>query len=64
MQTVNRIRSLREATGLTQRALSIKAGLPQSTVCNLEKGNVSPRVDSLSKLARALNADLSELLVV
>lgn len=56
------IRAIREQKGLTQRDLSIRAGLAGSVVCYAEKGNVSPRVETLQRIAQALNVTLDELL--
>jgi len=60
----NRIRTVREAIGMTQRDLATKAGLSQSTLSNLERGDVSPRVDSLRRLAPVLNVPPGELLLI
>ncbi|NHL85625.1 XRE family transcriptional regulator [Lactobacillus helveticus] len=44
----------REDAGLTQRELAEKAGVPQSTVARIERGN-STSTKTLSKLASAMN---------
>ena len=52
------LKSAREARGLSQRALSAKAGMPQSHISKIEKGAVDLRVSSLVELARALDLEL------
>ena len=44
--------------GLTQHELARKVGTKQSAIARLESGRYNPTVDSLRKIARALNADL------
>lgn len=48
----------REARGLSQRALSAKAGVPQSHISKIENGAVDLRVSSLVALARVLDLEL------
>ena len=52
------LRDAREARGLSQRALSAKAGVPQSHISKIENGAVDLRVSSLVELARALDLEL------
>ncbi len=55
------LKSLREARrqkGLSQRALSIKSGVPQSHISKIENGDVDLRVSSLITLARVLDWEL------
>ncbi len=54
-------RNLKEARhrmGLSQRALAQKAGVPQSHISKIEKGEVDLRLSSLIELARALDLEL------
>lgn len=53
-----RLRDAREARGLSQRALSAKAGVPQSHISKIENGAVDLRVSSLIALARVLDLEL------
>ncbi len=49
-------RVLREArlkAGLTQRELSMRAGIAQPAIARIESGKVTPRVDTLDRLLRA-----------
>jgi len=53
------LRSAREAKGLSQRALSELAGVPQSHISKIENGAVDLRVSSLVELARVLDLELA-----
>jgi DNA-binding XRE family transcriptional regulator len=44
--------------GLSQAQLAQRSGLQQSAIARIEKGETSPTLDSLLKLARALNRQL------
>lgn len=57
-----RIRELRKSAGLTQEQLSSKAGIGRVTVVRIEKGQQSPRYETLDSLARALERPLGELI--
>ena len=48
------LRAAREAKGLSQRALSSLAGIPQSHLSKIENGSVDIRLSSLIQLARSL----------
>ena len=52
------LRSAREDRGMSQRALSAKAGLPQSHISKIENGAVDLRVSTLVELARVLDLEL------
>jgi transcriptional regulator with XRE-family HTH domain len=52
------IKAAREAKGLSQRALSEKAGMPQSHISKIENGVVDLRVSSLVELGRVLDLEL------
>lgn len=52
------LKDAREARGLSQRALSARAGMPQSHISKIEKGAVDLRVSTLVELARALDLEL------
>jgi transcriptional regulator with XRE-family HTH domain len=52
------IKGAREARGLSQRALSEKAGVPQSHISKIENGAVDLRVSSLVELGRVLDLEL------
>lgn len=48
------IRELREAANLSQEALAVNAGIGRATLARIEKGQHSPRYDTLVALAGAL----------
>ena len=52
------IQVARQAAGLSQRGLSIKAGVTQSQVSQFESGAHEPRISKLIDLARALDLEL------
>jgi DNA-binding XRE family transcriptional regulator len=52
------LKTAREAQGLSQRALSELAGVPQSHISKIEKGAVDLRVSSLIELVRILDLEL------
>ena len=55
------IRRLRESAGLTQEALGQAAGIGRVTLVRIEKGEQSPRYETLVSLAQALGRSLGEL---
>lgn len=54
--------SLRHVRSLTQGALAKAAGVPRSTVANLESGKGNPSLSVLLKVAASLDVPLEELL--
>jgi transcriptional regulator with XRE-family HTH domain len=53
------LRRVRRGSGLSQRALARRAGVPQSTVARIELGALSPRTDTLERLLLAAGQELS-----
>ena len=53
------LKAARERKGLSQRALSAKAGVPQSHISKIESGAVDLRLSSLVELARALDLEFA-----
>ena len=58
-----RIRGLRESTGLTQAALAQAANIGRVTLVRLEQGGQSPRFKTLDAIARALGRHVTDLLM-
>ena len=58
----HRVRDARKFTGLTQVELGERAGLDQAVISRLERGVHQPRLDTLRRVATALDMTLSELL--
>lgn len=56
------LRSLRQLGGLTQARLAERAGIPRSTLANLEVGGGNPTLNVLAGLAGALQVRIEELL--
>jgi transcriptional regulator with XRE-family HTH domain len=55
-----RIRQVRERRGLSQRALAGRSGLSANAISRIERGESSPTVSSLHRLATALNIPITE----
>jgi transcriptional regulator with XRE-family HTH domain len=53
------LREARTAKGLSQRDLSVLAGVPQAQISRIEVGTVDPRVTSLIAIANALDLELT-----
>ena len=58
-----RIRERREAAGLTQAELSFRAGVGRVTLTRIEKGEHSPRTETLTAIARALEVEVADLIL-
>lgn len=61
LRIARRIRCLRVNGSLTQESLAQRAGLASRHLQKIEAGEVNVTLDSLVKLANALEVDLSEL---
>lgn len=57
-EIVKALRDAREVSGLSQRALSAKAGLSQSHISQIESGTLEPGLSKLVDIARALDLEL------
>ena len=56
-----RVRRWRAHVGLKQSELEERAGLAHNAVSRVEKGEVSPRLETLERLAAALGISVEEL---
>jgi transcriptional regulator with XRE-family HTH domain len=56
------IKELRRRAGLTQTALSRRLDLPQSGIARWESGAISPRFDTLQRVAEACGLSLQVLI--
>ncbi len=57
------IRQRRKKLGLSQDKLSKLAGIAYNTVVKIESGeNPNPTIETLTKIARALNTNISDLI--
>ena len=52
------VREARKRAGLTQARLAELAGTTQSAIARLERGGRPPRIDTLLRIAEALQCDL------
>jgi len=57
----NRIRNLRNDISLSQEQLAFKAGIAPSFLGEIERNTKKPSIDSIEKIAIALEISLSEL---
>ncbi|HEX2046091.1 MAG TPA: helix-turn-helix transcriptional regulator [Gaiellaceae bacterium] len=57
-QIADRVVDLRRARGLSQAELAERCGTTQSAIARLEAGGRPPRIDTLLRLANALDCDL------
>ncbi len=55
---LRQIRELRESFNLTQDSLSIKSGIPRSTISKIETGERNVSIAKLIQIANALDKDL------
>ena len=61
MHAADILRAARAHAGLTQRALSVRAGVPQPTVASIESGRQDPRYRTIERLVRACGQELDLL---
>lgn len=59
INVAQQIRILRERRNLTQRSLAEASGLSRNTLSLLERGQTSPTVSTLKRLATALGVDIN-----
>lgn len=56
------LKRLRTEKGMMQKELANKIGTTNSAICNYEKGVREPNIDTLKKLASALDVTVDKLL--
>lgn len=56
-----RVRVLHRESGLTKQGLVKRSGLAASTIRNISKGLVNPRLDTLAYLAHGLGTDIASI---
>lgn len=57
-QIADRVVEQRAAMGLSQRELAERCGTTQSAIARLERGGRPPRIDTLLRIAEALQCEL------
>src|SRR5574344_145378 len=55
-----RIQKIRKIRGFTQDKLSEMIGIEVPSLSNIETGKFAPAIDTLEKIAQALNVEMSE----
>lgn len=58
MEASEVLRKARNHARLSQRDLAVRSGIPQPAIARIERGHVTPRVDTLNKLLAACGASL------
>jgi transcriptional regulator with XRE-family HTH domain len=62
VQVAKAIRSLRQRSGLSQRQLALRMGVPRTYVSKIENEKATPTLSSLARLAHALEVTVPDLL--
>jgi DNA-binding XRE family transcriptional regulator len=57
-----KIRKLREAKGVTQEELAAAAGMMRSNISRIEAAKHRPTLETLERIAKALNASVADLI--
>ena len=57
-----RLREIRKARGYTQNKLAMKSGLSRQAIVVIESGQKSPTLNTLAKIANALDDTVSQLI--
>lgn len=63
MNIGNAIKTIRKKRGLTQGQLSDEVGMSTNAICNIETAKAWPPVETLNKIANALNVPQSYILL-
>ena len=58
------IKNLRQEKGITQEVVSGLANIPRSHLAMIENGQISPKVDTLWRIAEALKMPLSDIILL
>ncbi|MBO6093420.1 MAG: helix-turn-helix transcriptional regulator [Oscillospiraceae bacterium] len=58
---MNRIKEIREKTGIQQKELAERAGISRAYLCDLEKNRRGARPETFEKIADALNVPVDDL---
>jgi transcriptional regulator with XRE-family HTH domain len=62
VQVAQAIRNLRQRSGLSQRQLALRMGVPRTYVSKIENEKATPTLSSLARLAGALMVSVPDLL--
>ena len=58
----NRIRELRKIKGVSQLELAYDMDMSMNTISGIELGKISPKIETLRKIAEKLHVSMSELI--
>ena len=61
MQIGDKIRKVREAKGLSQKQVALSLGMDQAQYSRIENSKTDPSFSNVTKIAKALGIELSEL---
>lgn len=61
MSMLERLRDILKERGLTLKAFADLSGISQPNLSNYINGNISPTLDTLDKIAKALNLEVQDL---
>lgn len=62
MNIGERIRKIRIEKGMTQKEIAEKCGINDANIRKYESGRQNPKIDTIEKIAKALDVEVSELL--
>lgn len=62
MNIGERIRKIRIEKGMTQKEIAEKCGINDANIRKYESGRQNPKIDTIEKIAKALDVEISELL--
>ena len=60
----NRLREMREKSGLTQEEVAAHAGVSRQTIISLEKGKYNPSITLAYRLSKLFNMTIEELILL
>lgn len=62
IDSIVKLKQIRERKGFSQRALAAKVKMSQTFLCNLENGKANPSLRTLTRLAKALGITAVDLI--
>lgn len=62
MNIGERIKHIRKQSGITQKQLAEKLGMTQAAIVQFESEKSNPKIDTLQKIADALNVSITDFL--
>ena len=60
----NRLREMRERTGLTQEELAAQVGVSRQTIISLEKGKYNPSISLAYSVAKVFSMSIEDLFLL